>query len=200
MTSYRIPRKPNVHAGLRLFLFGADLKLEVDFLGSFPRLTLLGISSEFWQDTICATHGVCAVDQLCSHRCHLFRRRTCHDTAMHRTLSGHGLGTAQVAGITARYRSHALGANLSKLYGMGFGQTVRRSTLADASERGDWRIWYDLAMRLLGRADKLHACKMSASWMSILPATSTPWTAPRLSCVRSESARLGTLSHHQGRR
>jgi hypothetical protein len=44
-----IQRKSNIDAGFRLFLLGADLKLEVDFLGSFPRLTFLGISSEFWQ-------------------------------------------------------------------------------------------------------------------------------------------------------
>ena len=50
-----------------------------------------------------------------------------------------------------------LGANSSKLYGMGFRQPVRRSTLADASERRDWHIWYDLAMLLIGRARKLHA-------------------------------------------
>ena len=50
-----------------------------------------------------------------------------------------------------------LGANSSELYDMGFRQTVLRSTLADANERRDWRIWYDLAMLLIGRARKLHA-------------------------------------------
>jgi hypothetical protein len=42
-----------------------------------------------------------------------------------------------------------LGANSSKLYGMDFRQPVRRSTLADANERRDWRIWHDLAMLLI---------------------------------------------------
>ena len=50
-----------------------------------------------------------------------------------------------------------LGANSSKLYGMGFRQTVRRSTLADANERRDWHIWHDLAMLMIDRARKLHA-------------------------------------------
>ena len=50
-----------------------------------------------------------------------------------------------------------LGANSSKLYGMGFRQPVRRSTLADANERRDWRIWHDLAVLLIDRARKLHA-------------------------------------------
>lgn len=33
------------------------------------------------------------------------------------------------------------GANATKLYAMGLRQSVRRSTLADANERRDWRIW-----------------------------------------------------------
>ena len=37
-----------------------------------------------------------------------------------------------------------LSANASKLYGMGFRSPVKRSTLADANESRDWRIWSDL--------------------------------------------------------
>lgn len=50
-----------------------------------------------------------------------------------------------------------LGANAAKLYGMGLRQAVRRSTLADANERRDWRIWADLAAVLIRRATKLYA-------------------------------------------
>jgi hypothetical protein len=50
-----------------------------------------------------------------------------------------------------------LGANPTKLYGMGLRQAVRRSTLADANERRDWRIWSDLATLLIRRARKLYA-------------------------------------------
>jgi hypothetical protein len=45
----------------------------------------------------------------------------------------------------------------SKLYGMGFRQPVRRSTLADANETRDWRIYADLAQRLIAQARKLYA-------------------------------------------
>jgi hypothetical protein len=34
-----------------------------------------------------------------------------------------------------------LGAQLSKLYGVGLREAVARSTLADANETRDWRIW-----------------------------------------------------------
>jgi len=46
--------------------------------------------------------------------------------------------------------------NQSKLYGMGFRAPVRRSTLADANEGRDWRIWADLAAVLIRRARKLY--------------------------------------------
>ena len=47
-------------------------------------------------------------------------------------------------------------ANQGKLYGMGFRAPVRRSTLADANEGRDWRIWADLAALLIRRARKLY--------------------------------------------
>jgi hypothetical protein len=47
-------------------------------------------------------------------------------------------------------------ANQTKLYGMGFRTPVKRSTLADANERRDWRIWADLAALLIRRARKLY--------------------------------------------
>jgi len=47
-------------------------------------------------------------------------------------------------------------ANQTKLYGMGFRSPVKRSTLADANEGRDWRIWEDLAALLIRRARKLY--------------------------------------------
>ena len=51
----------------------------------------------------------------------------------------------------------SLSANVSKLYAMGFRSAVKRSTLADANESHDWRIWSDLAALLIRRARKLYA-------------------------------------------
>jgi hypothetical protein len=47
-------------------------------------------------------------------------------------------------------------ANQTKLYGMGFRSPIKRSTLADANEGRDWRIWEDLAALLIRRARKLY--------------------------------------------
>jgi hypothetical protein len=49
-----------------------------------------------------------------------------------------------------------LRAQPSKLYGMGFRHTVAKSTLADANETRDWRLWHDLAAILIRRARKLY--------------------------------------------
>ena len=49
-----------------------------------------------------------------------------------------------------------LGANANKLYAMGLRHSVRRSTLADANDSRDWRIWSDLAALLIRRARKLY--------------------------------------------
>ena len=51
----------------------------------------------------------------------------------------------------------SLSANATKLYAMGFRSAVKRSTLADANESRDWRIWSDLASVLIRRARKLYA-------------------------------------------
>jgi hypothetical protein len=50
-----------------------------------------------------------------------------------------------------------LSAQTAKLYHMGFREPVRRSTLADANETRDWRIYAALAQTLIVRARKLYA-------------------------------------------
>ena len=50
-----------------------------------------------------------------------------------------------------------LSAQASKLYHMGFREPVRRSTLADANEARDWRIYAAFAQRLIAQARRLYA-------------------------------------------
>ena len=50
-----------------------------------------------------------------------------------------------------------LGANAPKLYAMGLRHRIHRSTLADANESRDWRIWADVAALLIRRARKLYS-------------------------------------------
>jgi len=48
-------------------------------------------------------------------------------------------------------------AQAAKLYHMGFREPIRRSTLADANESRDWRIYADFAQRLIAQARALYA-------------------------------------------
>jgi len=50
-----------------------------------------------------------------------------------------------------------LSAQASKLYHMGFRAPIRRTTLSDANEARDWRIYADFAQVLIRQARKLYA-------------------------------------------
>jgi hypothetical protein len=50
-----------------------------------------------------------------------------------------------------------LTAQTAKLYHMGFREPIRRSTLAEANEARDWRIYADFAQRLVAQARRLYA-------------------------------------------
>lgn len=50
-----------------------------------------------------------------------------------------------------------LSAQSNKLYHMGIRSPIKRSTLADANERRDWRIYAEFAQRLIAQARKLYA-------------------------------------------
>jgi hypothetical protein len=87
----------------------------------------------------------------------------------------------------------SLSANSTKLYAMGFRSAVKRSTLADANESRDWRIWAGLAAVLIRRARKLYASEslgveldntvyaLDSSTVAKLsrPASSRAWRCPR---------------------
>ena len=49
-----------------------------------------------------------------------------------------------------------LAAQAGKLYHMGISAAVARSTLADANESRDWRIYFELAQRLITKARALY--------------------------------------------
>lgn len=50
-----------------------------------------------------------------------------------------------------------LAANQAKLFHMGLGSAPARSTLSDALNQRDWRIYQVLALRLIARARALYA-------------------------------------------
>jgi len=59
-----------------------------------------------------------------------------------------------------------LGAQAGKLYHIGLSQPVRRSTLAEANESRDWRIYAEFAQRLITHARELYAADSFAEELS----------------------------------
>ena len=73
-----------------------------------------------------------------------------------------------------------LQANRAKLFHMGFAHAPARSTLSDALNDRDWRIYHALAMRLIVRARALYAKEPLGS---IWTRRSTRSMRPRSTCV-----------------
>ena len=67
-----------------------------------------------------------------------------------------------------------------KLYHMGFRSRIARSTLADANETHDWRIFADFAQHLIGVPDRFRPATPWA-WISITASTRS--TRPPSICV-----------------
>ncbi len=69
----------------------------------------------------------------------------------------HGLCATNLSRESARHRRLSGRARSDQLYHLGFRSRVCRSTLADANEVRDWRIYADLAALLIKRARRLYA-------------------------------------------
>ena len=68
-----------------------------------------------------------------------------------------GLRAADLPRESARHRGLPVGAMRPSSIDWAFASAVRRTTLADANEKRDWRILADLAAVLIRRARKLYA-------------------------------------------
>ena len=71
-----------------------------------------------------------------------------------------------------------------KLYHVGLQGSISRSTLADAKESRDWRIWADFATILIDEARRLHADESFG-----VPLKATYTSLPCLLTVRSQPLR-----------
>jgi transposase len=67
------------------------------------------------------------------------------------------LGYAQMSGREGlRDIETCLNSHCEKLYHIGFRSAISRTTLADANERRDWRIFQDFGQKLIGIAQELY--------------------------------------------
>src|ERR1019366_2043266 len=87
----------------------------------------------------------------------LSRRLSAEDFLLLGSVSGNGVRTVDLPRQPARYRSVPAFDAGQALSHMGFRGKVARSTLADANESRDWRIYADFAQVLIGAARPLYA-------------------------------------------
>ena len=85
-----------------------------------------------------------------------------------------------------------LSAQASKLYHMGFRQQVRRSTLADANETRDWRIYAEFAQRLIDQARNYAGDSLGLELTNTVYALGLHHHRPVLVAVS-----MGALSFHE---
>jgi hypothetical protein len=67
-----------------------------------------------------------------------------------------------------------------KIYHTGIRRHVPKSTLADANEKRDWRIFSDFAHVLIAQAVELYAGEPFGADLAVLP---MPWTPPPSICA-----------------
>ena len=84
--------------------------------------------------------------------------------ALHSTEHYRAMAFAQLTGRESlRDVEACLAARSAKLYHSGFRAPVRRSTLADANERRDWRIYAEFCQRLIAQARAWYANEVFAA-------------------------------------
>jgi len=76
---------------------------------------------------------------------------------MHGSISLHGLRPTDLQRKPARYIEVCLRSRQEKLYHLGIRGRISRSTIADANEKRDWRIYADFCHILISKARNLYA-------------------------------------------
>jgi hypothetical protein len=134
-----------------------DLNLILH-IGNPLETKISGGADVYWQDPVCADNGFSAMSWSTFHRiverynCD-YRVRTLHCAEQFRVMAFAQLTYRE----SLRDIEACLSAQTSKLYHMGIKEPISRSTLADANESRDWRIYADFAQQLISQARKLYA-------------------------------------------
>jgi Transposase DDE domain len=115
-----------------------------------------GWFNAYWKAGVCPTDGLLATAHFPALRGQV--PRTLSDTHLFapRPIPVHGLRTTDLSGKLARHRDLPAGAFRQALPS-GHTGGIARSTLADANENRDWRIYQDFALGLIQTARKLYA-------------------------------------------
>ena len=131
----------------------ADLNL--DFLGNWGFLSR--VSHYVFRPTrVCATHGALTSSHVSPLRTALSFQISNQDLFASRPVSLHGLAQLTYR-ESLRDIETCLRAHQAKLYHLGIRGHIAKSTLADANEQRDWRIYADVGQSLIQTARRLYA-------------------------------------------
>src|SRR6476620_325508 len=166
ITSVRVNRERN-RRNRRLARVCAMSRGGVDLNEAGPPVLLFrgdipGEANVYGQDPVRPVDGFFAVDDICADCRAVWWRPLRQVVALCRTFPGYGVCPTDLSGESQRDIEACLSAQASKLYHMGFREPIRRSTLSDANEARDWRIYADFAQVLIRQARKLYAVESFA--------------------------------------
>jgi len=130
---------------------GVDLNMECRFRHASGDPNP-GETNVHRQDPVHSTHGLPALG-IVNRYGGDYKVRTLRCTEHYRVMAFAQLTYRE----SLRDIEACLSAQPAKLYHMGFREPIRRSTLADANELRDWRIYADFAQRLIAQARRLYA-------------------------------------------
>ena len=111
---------------------------------------------EPWPDRLLSTDGASASQRISKVRSSLSRRLLFEELLLLESVSRHGFRPTDLQRKPARYRS-LLTLPTEQALSYGIRSKVSRSTLADANELRDWRIYADFAQVLIRIARPLYA-------------------------------------------
>src|SRR6476660_1013965 len=134
---------------------------DLNFVPTFSSPILLRTHfEESWCESrtnhFCSSHGIRLPRRISTLRSEIRRKSQRSKAVVLEPVSGHGLCPTDLSPQPSRHRSLFAGATFQALH-CGFKSPIRRSTLADANERRDWRIYADFARTLIDIARPLYA-------------------------------------------
>jgi len=126
-------------------------------IGHNPPITnRKGVTNALWANHFLSVNELSSETRIQQMRSPISRRTLDSKLFVFRPISLHGLRSTDLSGESSRHRNMPA-SHQPKLYHAGIRSRVSRSTLADANEKRDWRIYADFAHVLIGMARELYA-------------------------------------------
>jgi hypothetical protein len=150
------------HNVLQAKMTATDLNSICQFGHDFPASGREGVAEAFRTDRVCSGDERAADARVSQVRTSLPMRTTRSHVLLPRSVSLHGSCPVDVPRIAAGHRD-VFTSGIGQAVSHGDSRAHSRSTMADANEGRDWRIYTDFAQVLIGTARQLYIDETLAS-------------------------------------